>query len=482
MSEGVETRTCAKCGGRIEPGRRTCIFGHIQLGGMSKSGQATAPVLKREPSPPASAPAPATAAPAAPTPAPGAPRPAPVPDREPAPALDKSVPQGATDGLTREKRLLMEKVAEIRRDRDDLDRAKAAYEQEAGLLHARSHDLEEREARIAREAEEIRLQKEDLETKGKVEGERARSREKQLREEEAALAKSVLRFEERGAELTERERMLKSQADRIKSESDLIDRDRGRVAEEVEKVRALWDTFQNGIAEVKRKAEQLAQLEGELGRTRADFVSLEARLKEREVESADLKLKLMMTQGQLERAVGRAPGEGAVSASPGVELQFPKPEAGQSYLMVTDDSSQIYATYSMLLEGGSDGVMVVTAHPDKLRKKFNISRGRAMWLTADRAPGSVHPARLDYELTRDLSRFFKEKAGGVILLDGIRTLVQANGFDKVANFMKRLCDLAATQNGIVLVPVPPDSFEPQQMTVIREAFDFVAEPPTAPGR
>ncbi|HLF07462.1 MAG TPA: DUF835 domain-containing protein, partial [Thermoplasmata archaeon] len=70
----------------------------------------------------------------------------------------------------------------------------------------------------------------------------------------------------------------------------------------------------------------------------------------------------------------------------------------------------------------------------------------------------------------------------VILLDGIRTLVQANGFDKVANFMKRLCDLAATQNGIVLVPVPPDSFEPQQMTVIREAFDFVAEPPTAPGR
>jgi hypothetical protein len=376
----------------------------------------------------------------------------------------------------------MEKAAEIRREREELDKAKSAYEQEAGLLHARAHDLEEREARMAREAEENRILKEDLETKSKVEGERLRSREKQVREEEAALAKSVLRFEERQAELAERERLLKSQADRVKTEAEFIDKDRARVHEEVEKVRALWDTFQNGIADVKRKAEQLAQLEAELGRTRADFVGLEAKLKEREVEAAELKMKLMMAQSQLERAGARAGGELSMPSSPGVEVQLPKPEPGQSYLMVTDDSTPLYATYASLLEGGSDGIMVVNTHPDKLRKKFNISRGRSMWLTADRAPGSVHPARLDYELTRDLSRFFKEKAGGVILLDGIRTLVQANGFDKVSNFVKRLCDLAATQNGIVLVPVSPESFEPQQMTVIREAFDFVAEPPAAPGR
>jgi predicted nucleic acid-binding Zn-ribbon protein len=376
----------------------------------------------------------------------------------------------------------MEKAAEIRQQKEDLERAKAAYDQEIQMLHARSHDLEEREARLERESEEVRRLKENSDTKSRVEEERLRSRENSVREQEQALARSVLRFEERQSELAERERLLKSQADRIKADVDGIEKDRGRVKEEVEKVRSLWDTFQNAIAEIKRKADQLAQLESELGRTRADFVSLEARLKEKEVEVAELKMKLHMAQGQIERAGSRAAAEGGVVDAPGVEMQLPKPEPGQSYLIVTDDAGPFYTTYAALLEAGSDGVMVVITHPDKMRKKYNIARGRAMWLTTDRGSGSVHPARLDYELTRDLTRFFKEKPGAVVLLDGIRTLVQANGFDKVANFVKRLCDLAATQNGIVLVPVQPGSFEAQEMTVLKEAFDFVAEPPATPGR
>jgi hypothetical protein len=66
------------------------------------------------------------------------------------------------------------------------------------------------------------------------------------------------------------------------------------------------------------------------------------------------------------------------------------------------------------------------------------------------------------------------------MLDGVETLVVENGFDKVYRFLRKATDLCGLNEITLLVPVAPNAFETEQMTMLTKAFDHAEELSTAP--
>ena len=114
------------------------------------------------------------------------------------------------------------------------------------------------------------------------------------------------------------------------------------------------------------------------------------------------------------------------------------------------------------------GLVLSTIHPSKLRPR--LEAGEVKWLT--RTLGGLNPSRLDYDVYQEVSRFYKEE-GGVVLLLGLEYLCFLNGFKLVARSIKKLGDRATTSGGALMVGMNPAAFDQKEVAVLERSFDYV---------
>ncbi len=149
---------------------------------------------------------------------------------------------------------------------------------------------------------------------------------------------------------------------------------------------------------------------------------------------------------------------------------------GYNYLIVDDNPSVAYEEYKTILKKDVPGLCVSTTFPEKLRKEFEIEVGGLFWLSdtvTDPSVKTIDPKRLDFELMRAVSNFFKESPKGVVMIDGIEYLVVENGFDRVLRFVKKINDLASVNDATIFVPLTPSSLGRDEFAMLRKEFDKV---------
>ncbi len=149
---------------------------------------------------------------------------------------------------------------------------------------------------------------------------------------------------------------------------------------------------------------------------------------------------------------------------------------GYNYLIVDDSPAVAYDEYKTILRKEVPGLCVSTTFPEKLRKEFEISEGALYWLSdtvTDPSVSTIDPKRLDFELMRAVSNFFKESPKGVVMIDGIEYLVVENGFDRVLRFVKKINDLASVNDATIFVPLTPSALGEEEFAMLRKEFDKV---------
>ncbi len=113
---------------------------------------------------------------------------------------------------------------------------------------------------------------------------------------------------------------------------------------------------------------------------------------------------------------------------------------------------------------GALGIVATTAQPQQVREKYDLKTTPILWISDEAFDNGVKPDKLG-RLSIMLVNFMEkvEKGNAVVLLDGINTLVQINGFDKVHNFLTVLSNAAkVTESRLIISDVEESSMLRQE--------------------
>ena len=149
-------------------------------------------------------------------------------------------------------------------------------------------------------------------------------------------------------------------------------------------------------------------------------------------------------------------------------------DKGFNYLIYEDKSDTTFEIFDELVQSGSPGLCITTLYPQKLKKTYGLEEARILWLSDSVGEAeTLSPTRLDFEITRVITRFIKEQEAPVFLLDGIAYLTLENEYDKVRKFVKRINDLASMNDATIMIVVNPASFSKETIAMLERDFDRV---------
>jgi len=156
-------------------------------------------------------------------------------------------------------------------------------------------------------------------------------------------------------------------------------------------------------------------------------------------------------------------------------------DRGFNYLILAATPEPAFRWFNGLLAQGVTGLILSTTFPEKLRKEYALPNAEIFWISdTTPAPKILDPRRLDFEIMRAFSNFVKANRGGAVMLHGAEYLVVENSFDKVFKFLKKVNDLCGPYEITLLVPLTPNSLEPEQMGILMKEFDRIEQLVDAP--
>lgn len=146
---------------------------------------------------------------------------------------------------------------------------------------------------------------------------------------------------------------------------------------------------------------------------------------------------------------------------------------GYNYLLMDQDSDNTYSIYNDFITEGINGLIITTSIPSKVKEKYGLYNQQIRWITESGSEEYkvLDPKRMDFEITKTVSRFAEKHDRAVLLLEGIEYLVVENDFEEVSKFIKKVTDITSKNAVTLLVNVNPDAFEKHQINTLKKNFD-----------
>jgi len=148
---------------------------------------------------------------------------------------------------------------------------------------------------------------------------------------------------------------------------------------------------------------------------------------------------------------------------------------GQGYLFEAKRSDLAYEVLLDALREGKEGLVISREHPDIVRQKYSLAKTPIVWLTSHPGNERVDPTNLSI-LQHTVNEFLKRSKSPIILLDGVEYLILNNRMEKVLQVVLTLKDEVAINDGILLLPVDPETFETRALALLERDFEIVGCP------
>ncbi len=151
-------------------------------------------------------------------------------------------------------------------------------------------------------------------------------------------------------------------------------------------------------------------------------------------------------------------------------------ETGFNYLLYEEKADISYRILEDFVSKGAPALCLTTAYPSKLKKMYKkLADATVIWLSESSGGGveTMSASRLDFEVTRTMTRFMRDNKGGIVLLDGFEYLILENDFEKVRKFIKKINDFASMNEATFIVTVNKESFPKEVITTLSKDFDIV---------
>lgn len=147
---------------------------------------------------------------------------------------------------------------------------------------------------------------------------------------------------------------------------------------------------------------------------------------------------------------------------------------GKNYLIVDEDPRNAYMMIRAMGLSNRPAMCLTASFPGKIRADYDLKDVMVKWFSDSTTDiDNVNPKDLDQDAMETVSTFLMTTKGSGVLLEGIESLIELNGFDKVLAFIKRINDLSAIHGATILLAVNKTKFPPDQFKAISAEFDEI---------
>jgi len=137
-------------------------------------------------------------------------------------------------------------------------------------------------------------------------------------------------------------------------------------------------------------------------------------------------------------------------------------ESGKSYFV--DEKSKgrkkAFRLFSDIVRHNRQGLVISTDHPNQIRQKYLLEKTPIIWLSdsIEMKKDNIKPNEIE-ALNSTIHQFIDNAINPVILIDGIKKLLIANGSRKTTDFFKSIMDKTSKTNSILFFSVGNDEKE-----------------------
>lgn len=148
---------------------------------------------------------------------------------------------------------------------------------------------------------------------------------------------------------------------------------------------------------------------------------------------------------------------------------------GKNYLVVDSDPRNAFMMIRAMTVSGRQTLVMTTQFPGKIRADYDLGEDVPVKCFSDASTDidNVNPKDLEADAMEVVSTFLMTTKNSGVLIDGIETLTEINGFDKVMAFVKKLNDLARTHGSTIILSASKKALTESQMKALSDAFDEV---------
>jgi len=147
---------------------------------------------------------------------------------------------------------------------------------------------------------------------------------------------------------------------------------------------------------------------------------------------------------------------------------------GKNYLVVAEDPGNAFRMIRAVSLGGRPAMVLTSQFPGKLRSDYDLGEMEIKWFSDSETDiDNLKADDLEGDVMETVSTFLMTTKQAGVMLEGIGALVDANGFDKVLSFIKKLNDLAAIHGSTVILAVDKKRFTEAQYKAVSEEFDEI---------
>jgi hypothetical protein len=179
-------------------------------------------------------------------------------------------------------------------------------------------------------------------------------------------------------------------------------------------------------------------------------------------------VKKKVVPRQVERVVVRQKPREPVPASPD------QLESGFNYLIEEPQPKRSFEFFKAKVGKGAKGLCISTSYPKKIIEEYGLHGTTVYWLSELEFDNqSLHPRRLDFEVTRAIQNFVKSNPSSVLIIDGVEFLILINGFERVMTFIKKMNDIMSATASTLITSINPSAFSEEKLSIIEREFDRV---------
>jgi hypothetical protein len=150
-------------------------------------------------------------------------------------------------------------------------------------------------------------------------------------------------------------------------------------------------------------------------------------------------------------------------------------DAGKNYLVVDSDPLMVYRMMKAMGTSGRAAMIITSEFPGKIRDAHELGdEVDVRWFSESTTDiDNVNPHDLEGDAMETASTFLMTTKRAGLMIDGIDTLIDINGFDKVLAYIRRLNDLAAIHGSTILLHTDKSGMDDDQFKALTDEFDEI---------
>ena len=120
-----------------------------------------------------------------------------------------------------------------------------------------------------------------------------------------------------------------------------------------------------------------------------------------------------------------------------------------------------------------DGYILSRRAPATIREEFGFKDVRIAWMATEAGQEVVDPTKPGL-MAHSIMEFLSKTKNGVVLLDGIESVMVYNDFSKALRMLEQINDFVMKYQGYLIVPIDPKAFDSRDRAMLMRNFENLA--------